>query len=362
MEPSEHTRTQGNTLRLRSDISQVPAQALHITRYSLQDCQVTTFLPAQAAQAAAEVAALKPGHDLVWLHCVGINDAATLRAILTPFGIHDLVLEDILNRKQRPKIENYGHYVFMAARVFQYQKNHKHNETRLSADQVYLIVGEGWLITLQSQPLGLFIPIQEHLQHNHANLRSQGLDFLTYTLLDRIIDDYFVVLEQYSARVESLDNQVFNTGTNNDVLLMSIHKLKRDAMRLRRALLPQREALHQLVRGDFPLFDSGAQMYLRDVYDHSQHLVESLDGARDMVISMMDVHLSYQSNRLNKQMRVLTAITIIFMPLTVLTGIYGMNFEHMPELKWPYGYYAVLGLMALIIVGLLAYFKRRRWL
>ena len=168
------------------------------------------------------------------------------------------------------------------------------------------------------------------------------------------------MLDHYNTRVENLDKQLF--AADNDELLVSIHKLKRDAMRLRRALLPQREVLHQLVRGDFPLFGKDAHVYLRDVYDHSQQLIESLDGARDMVVSMMDVHLSYQSNRLNQQMRVLTVITILFMPLTVITGIYGMNFDHMPELHWRYGYFMVLGLMATIIISLLTYFHRRRWL
>ena len=335
----------------RSSTQDVPERALHVLHYTPARVESHDYTGTDIHYQNLHY---PDADELAWLHFVGITDEATLRAFLTPYGIHELVLEDILNRRQRPKIEDYGDYVFIAARVFEYKNS------KLNTDQVYLLIGKQFVMTFQQRPLGLFSTIRGYLEKNRFDIRARGIDFLAYTFLDRLVDDYFLVLDHYNTRVESLDKQLF--AADNDELLVSIHKLKRDAMRLRRALLPQREVLHQLVRGDFPLFGKDAHVYLRDVYDHSQQLIESLDGARDMVVSMMDVHLSYQSNRLNQQMRVLTVITILFMPLTVITGIYGMNFDHMPELHWRYGYFMVLGLMATIIISLLVYFHRRRWL
>ena len=175
------------------------------------------------------------------------------------------------------------------------------------------------------------------------------------------MDDYFIVLESYNNRVETIDKSLFK-NENSDIL-SKIHRLKRDAVRLRRTLLPLRDVFYQLaVRGDFAIFKGESTVYLRDVYDHNMQLIESLDASRDMVLSMMDIYLSFQSNRMNQQMRVLTVITIIFMPLTVITGIYGMNFDNMPELHWHYGYFMVLDVMLCIIIGLLIFFSRRKWL
>lgn len=190
---------------------------------------------------------------------------------------------------------------------------------------------------------------------------NKNTAFLAYCLLDRIVDDYFIVLESYNNRVEVIDKSLFK-NENSDIL-SKIHRLKRDAVRLRRTLLPLRDVFYQLaVRGDFAIFKGESTVYLRDVYDHNMQLIESLDASRDMVLSMMDIYLSFQSNRMNQQMRVLTVITIIFMPLTVITGIYGMNFDNMPELHWHYGYFMVLGVMLCIIIGLLIFFSRRKWL
>ena len=199
------------------------------------------------------------------------------------------------------------------------------------------------------------------MHENPHNILNKNTAFLAYCLLDRIVDDYFIVLESYNNRVEVIDKSLFK-NENSDIL-SKIHRLKRDAVRLRRTLLPLRDVFYQLaVRGDFAIFKGESTVYLRDVYDHNMQLIESLDASRDMVLSMMDIYLSFQSNRMNQQMRVLTVITIIFMPLTVITGIYGMNFDNMPELHWHYGYFMVLGVMLCIIIGLLIFFSRRKWL
>ena len=291
-----------------------------------------------------------------WLHFVGINDVVLLKHALEPYGIHELVIEDILSRKQRPKIEDYGNYVFTAAQVYHYTSTGK-----LHSDQVYVIIGKDFVLSFQQKPLGLFSHLRRQMHENPHNILNKNTAFLAYCLLDRIVDDYFIVLESYNNRVEVIDKSLFK-NENSDIL-SKIHRLKRDAVRLRRTLLPLRDVFYQLaVRGDFAIFKGESTVYLRDVYDHNMQLIESLDASRDMVLSMMDIYLSFQSNRMNQQMRVLTVITIIFMPLTVITGIYGMNFDNMPELHWHYGYFMVLGMMLCIIIGLLIFFSRRKWL
>ena len=351
----------------RSDTSKVPKQAVHQTVYTADHYTEADYLPAENGMLynAADGAntplspALLPrpeGEKINWLHFVGINDADLLKAALSPYHIHELVLEDILSRKQRPKIEDYDSYLFIAARVYQYVDN------KLQADQVYLIVGSNFVLTFQQRPLGLFSKIRAHMRHERYDVRSQDAAFLAYRIVDRLVDDYFLTLDQYNNRVEFIDKTLFADSADNSDLLGRIHRLKRDGVRLRRTLQPLRDVLSQLVRGEFTTFHGKSHVYLRDTYDHTMQLLESLDASRDMVVSMMDIHLSFQSNRLNQQMRRLTAITILFMPLTVITGIYGMNFENMPELKWHYGYYMVLGLMLLITAYSLYFFRKRNWL
>ncbi len=336
----------------RSDISDVPQHALHQTVYSAGSFFQADFLPQECAASLHVPAA----GEINWLHFVGINDINVLQPLLAPYDIHDLVLEDILSRKQRPKIEDYGHYVFIAARVYQY------NAGKLQSDQVYLIAGKDFVFTFQQRPLGLFSSIRKQMADSRCDIRNKPAAFLAYRIIDRLIDDYFITLNQYDHRVEAIDKTLFNANIDNNELLGRIHRLKRDAVRLRRTLQPLRDVLYRLAHGDFTIFQGEAGIYLRDVYDHTVQLTESLDASRDTVVGMMDVHLSFQSNRLNQQMRVLTVITILFMPLTVITGIYGMNFDNMPELHWRYGYFMVLGLMALVIIGLLTFFSRKKWL
>ncbi|MDO4640184.1 MAG: magnesium/cobalt transporter CorA [Neisseria sp.] len=342
----------------RNNTENVPKQAVYQMRYNHDECICHTLIPVDGVIHSEELAPHNlDSNDTNWLHFVGINDDASLKTLLAPYGIHDLVIEDLLNRNQRPKAEDYGTYLFIVSRVFQYNSN------KLVSDPVYLILGKNFVLTFQRRPLGLMDSIRKQLIGNHTGLRDQSPAFLAYTFIDRLVDDYFITFDQFNHRVESLDKTLFadNGGNTND-LLPKIHRLKRDTVRLRRTLSPMRDVLSQLLRGDFPLFKNEAHYYLLDTYDHLLQLSESLDATRDSIQSMMDIHLSFQSNRLNIQMRVLTVITILFMPLTLITGIYGMNFDNMPELHWRYGYFMVWGLIILITISLLIFFRRRKWI
>ncbi|MDF7675704.1 magnesium/cobalt transporter CorA [Neisseriaceae bacterium ESL0693] len=336
----------------RSSIGDMPLQSLTVTVFNSERLEKHTYT---GEDISVEHIPQPTDDTITWLHLVGISDSEQVRQLLKPFNIHDLVQEDLHSHEQRPKIEDYGHYLFLAARVFTYKKQ------QLKHDQVYLIISQNFIITFQFEPLGLFHIIRQYLKHNFFNIRHQKIDFFAYTFIDRIIDDYFVTIDEFDHKVESLDKRLFSDDSRQN-LLEPIHRLKSDAMRLHRTLLPICDVLRRLTRGEFSLFSDNIHVYLLDVYDHGQQLMETLNGDRDTVTGMMDIHLSFQSNRLNKQMRMLTVITIIFMPLTVITGIYGMNFDNMPELHWHYGYYVVLALMLTIVSSLLLFFYRRHWL
>ena len=291
-----------------------------------------------------------------WLNMYGLHDLEVLQAIGNRFHLHPLVIEDIHSEKQRPKLEDYGDYLFFVGRIFHYEGGAQ----RLVSDQVYLIIGKNFVISFQARKQGLFQPLRDRLKLGNCLLRQRGSDFLAYSLIDTIIDRYFGAIDEFNERVEAADVSLLSRRDTG--VLRRIHRLKHDSLKLRRALLPLRDALSQLTRGDHEYFAQETRVYMRDAYDHALHLIESLESARDMVSGMLDMYLSNQSNRLNIQMRVLTVITIIFMPLTLISSIYGMNFDHMPELHWRYGYFIILGVMAAIAGTLCWVFWRRKWL
>ncbi|QEL54390.1 magnesium/cobalt transporter CorA [Chromobacterium paludis] len=305
---------------------------------------------------AAELGACAPGGGVSWLNVYGLHDPAAMRLIGERFGLHPLVMEDLLNARQRPKLEDYGDYLFIAGRVFDYANG----GGRLLSDQIYLVVGADFVLTFQERPTGVFEALRERLRGKRGQLCARGADYLAYSLLDAVIDDHLAVLSQFNEKVEALDRRLMANG--DQTVLRQIQRLKRDCLKLRRALLPLREMLLGLNRSEQGRFAAETQLYLRDAYDHVVHVLESLEMSREMVGDMLDLHLSMQSHRLNLQMRVLTVITMIFMPLTLIAGIYGMNFENMPELKWHYGYYIVLLAMAAISAGMGWWFWKRRWI
>ncbi|UTH74844.1 magnesium/cobalt transporter CorA [Chromobacterium sp. IIBBL 290-4] len=298
----------------------------------------------------------RPENSVAWFNIYGLRDAAAMKRIGGRFGLHPLVMEDILSARQRPKVEDYDDYLFIAARVFDYPAN----GGRLQSDQIYLVIGDGFVLSFQERPTGVFESVRERLRHARGQVRRKGADYLAYSLLDAVIDDYLAVLSQFNEKVEATDGKLMAGGEQG--VLRQIQRLKRDCLKLRRALLPLREMLLALNRNERDRFADETLVYLRDAYDHTIHVLESLEMSREMVGDMLDLYLSTQSHRLNLQMRVLTVITMIFMPLTLIAGIYGMNFENMPELKWRYGYYVVLAAMTLISSAMGWWFWRRRWI
>lgn len=322
-----------------------------LVEYGTASLRETTFASLQ------EGLAYQPSEPVLWLNVYGLHEPAVMRAIGERFNLHPLVLEDILNSRQRPKIEDYGDYLFIASRVFQFPGE---GNGRLRHDQIYLVIGRHFVLSFQSRPLGVFEPVRERLRAARGLIRTRGADYLAYSLLDAVVDDYFGVLGEFTEYVEQTDSQLL-VGRDASIL-RRIQRLKHDCLRLRRSILPVREVLGALSRGDYEFFQPETRVYLRDAYDHTVHVIESLEMSRELVGDMLDLYLSTQSNRLNLQMRVLTALSMIFMPLTLIAGIYGMNFENMPELHWHYGYFFILALMLVMGTGLYFVFWRRKWL
>lgn len=296
------------------------------------------------------------GAPVTWLNVHGLHQPEVLAEIGRRFKLHPLVLEDILNTDQRPKVDDYGDYLFVVARFFEYDPA----TLSVSSEQVSLVLGKGFVLSFQERPTGNFDPVRERLRQDRGMIRKQGADYLAYALLDVVVDRYFSVLEQIADRTEQLEDDLMQAAT--PAVLQTLHQLKRETLTLRRAVWPLREVVGQLSRTGAPFFQPETQPYLRDVYDHTVHVIESLEAIRDLIAGMLDIYLSSVSNRLNQEVRALTVVAIIFMPATVITGMFGMNFHAMPLLDNPEGFYMALGLMAAIATTLGFIFWRRRWL
>jgi len=272
------------------------------------------------------------------------------------FNLHPLVMEDILNTDQRPKIEDYGDDLFIVLKMLSY--NDRTDE--ITAEQVCLFLRENSLLSFREGEGNLFANVQERIRSGKGRLRKTGADYLAYTLVDIIVDNYFVILEKLGERVEALEEKLLTAPTT--LTLQKIQRLKREMIFLRRWIWPLREVISGLERGESSRIQESTRIYLRDVYDHTIQVMDTIEIFRDMLSGMLDIYLSSLNNRLNAVMKVLTIIATIFMPLTFIAGVYGMNFKHFPELEWRWGYPGVLLMMAIIAGIMLMTFKKKKWL
>lgn len=292
---------------------------------------------------------------VTWINADGIHDTRMVQAIGDAVGIHPLTLEDIANTSQRPKIEDYGDYLYVAIRMLS-----PDSDGEFQSKQVSLVLGRGYVISFQEQPGDAFERIRERLRAGAGRLRSEGADYLFYALLDAIVDSYFSVIEVFGERIEAVEEEV--VADPDRETLQAIYALKRSLVALRRSVWPLRDVVAELERGDSPLIRESTLVYLRDVYDHTIEVAETVETYRDTMSGLLDVYLSSQSSRMNEIMKVLTIIATIFIPLTFIAGLYGMNFAYMPELRHPWGYPAALTLMAIIAGVMLLYFKKKGWI
>jgi magnesium transporter len=307
------------------------------------------------------LALVAPG-ALTWINVDGLGDPAVLTRLGERFGLHPLALEDVLNVPQRPKVERYDKHLFIVMRTVRVEaaesKEVGHGE--IVEEQVSLFLGPDWVITVQERSGGdCFSGVREAIRKRRGRVRDAGADYLTYLLLDGVVDAYFPVIEALSERMEYIESEAL-ADPSSDVLI-GLQRLRHDLLVMRRAVWPMREELAMLQREETPVFTADTRVFLRDVYDHTVQALEIVESLRETATSVMEIYLSVQNQRLNEVMKVLTVIATLFIPLTFIASIYGMNFEFMPELKWRYGYAWALGVMALTAAVLIGYFKKRGW-
>lgn len=291
-----------------------------------------------------------------WMNVEGLNDLPLLQKIGEYFGLHPLVLEDIVNTSQRPKLEVYDGYLFIVLKMITFDSL----TGKVRPEHISLVVGQRFVITFIEDAGDVFDPVRERLRKSRGKIRRMGADYLAYALLDSVVDTYFSVVEAIGDQIEKLEEEVVERPVPDTV--KKIHVLKRELIYLRRAVWPLRESVNVLLRDDSDIISDTTKVFLRDLYDHVIQVIDAVETLRDLVAGMLEVYLSSISNRMNEVMKVLTVISTIFIPLTFIVGVYGMNFDFMPELHSVYGYPAVMLLMVLVAISLLIFFRNKRWI
>ena len=335
------------------------AQEVRITivNYDREGCRTQTAARPEECAAARE----KPG--ITWINVDGLHQVELIEKIGACFNLHPLTVEDICNTTQRPKLDLFDDHLFLVVRTQRYQPASR----TLEPDQISLVLGPNFLLTFQEQGGEMFAGVRQRLAGGKGRIRSMGPDYLAYALLDAVVDNYFTVLEQLGEEIEAVEDEVI--ANPEQTTIHRIHLLKRELILLRKSVWPLREILGSLMRQEEQeLIGEATNIYLRDLYDHTIQVIDTLETYRDVVAGLLDIYLSSLSNRMNEIMKVLTIFAVIFIPLTFIAGVYGMNFNpesspwNMPELNWYWGYPLALGLMVALVAAMLIYFKRKRWL
>ena len=352
----------GRVVKERSVKSGLPPGTLiHIGEKSDREIRVSVIDYGEKHFEEKEIKALKEcfyftdPSIISWINVEGLHEIEVIREVGGCQGLHPLVMEDILNTDQRPKVEDYGDYLYIVLKMF---RNGKVGE--IVSEQVSLILGANFVISFQEGIRGdVFEPVRERVRNDTSKVRSMGADYLTYCLMDAIVDNYFVVLEETEEKIEALEEEVVADPSPETVRKM--YKLKREMIFLRRAVWPLREVLAAMTRRDSKLISDPVGIYLRDVYDHVIQVADIIDVSREMLSGMLEIYLSSTNNRLNEVMKFLTVIATIFMPLSFLASLWGMNFKNMPELEMRWGYPVALCLMFSVALAMVLWFRKKRW-
>lgn len=352
----------GTFRRKQSNVGLAPGTLVHVGEKKAERVAIRAWLYnseeliEKDLQTVEECQALQDQPNLnLWINIDGIDQVKIIEKLGGYFGIHPLTLEDILNTGQRPKMEDYGSYIYTVLKMMLLDEE----KEEIIIDQVSIILGPNYILSFQEREGDVFDPIRERLRNPASRLRKNGVDHLAYSLIDAVVDNYFLILEHFGEEIEKLEEELIIYPTPET--LHAIQKYKRDMIILRRSVWPLRELINSLQRTESGLIKEITQIYLRDIYDHTIQVIDSIEVFRDILSSMVDVYLSSLSNRMNDIMKILTIIATIFIPLTFIAGVYGMNFEYMPELEWRWGYPVAMTGMALIGISMFLYFKKKRW-
>jgi len=339
-----------------------PGTIVHIGEKKVEKVRIRILdydearLEEKEAETIEESFPFKDKPTVTWINIDGLHQLDIIEKLGAHFGLHPLLLEDISNTEQRPKMEDYGDYIFIVLKML-----YRHdNSGEIEGEQVSLILGANFVISLQEREGDVFDPVRERIRKAKGRIRKAGADYLAYALLDVIVDNYFVTLENTGEKIEGTEEQLSLDPSPG--VLQSVHKLKKEMIFLRKSVWPLRELVSGLERCESPLIHESTSAYLRDVYDHTIQIIDTVESYRDTISGLLDIYLSSISNKMNEVMKVLTIFASIFIPLTFIAGVYGMNFGFMPELKWHWGYFIILLVMLLVVISLVRYFRRKKWL
>ncbi|MDD2389176.1 MAG: magnesium/cobalt transporter CorA [Desulfobacterales bacterium] len=291
-----------------------------------------------------------------WINVNGIDDARIIDRIGQLFHIHPLTLEDVMNSGQRPKTEDFDDYLYVVFKMLYFDET----ENEVIAEQVSLVFGKDYILSFQEVEKDVFSSVRDRIRKGKGRIRNAGTDYLAYCLIDAVVDQYFTILEVIGEKIECLEEEIIFAPAAGTI--ENIHELKREMIFMRKQIWPMREMVNNLARADTDLVDDTTHVYLRDVYDHTIQIIDTIESYRDILSGMLDIYLSTLSNKMNEVMKVLTIIATIFIPITFVAGVYGMNFKYMPELEWRWGYLSVWLVMSAIILVMLLFFKKKTWL
>jgi magnesium transporter len=300
---------------------------------------------------------IKPD-TVTWINIDGIHDAEKIREIGEIFSLHTLLLEDLMNPEHRPKIEHAENYIFFTLKMLNLNKDGRN----IKKEQVSFFLGENWVLSFLEDPGDVFEPVRLRIRSEKGRIRGSKSDYLAYALIDVIVDHYFLIIDSISDRIEVLEWSIFHNEIPDPKTAQKIQALKKDLMLVRKSVIPIRDAVGSLEKGISPLIHTKTTFFLKDVYDHTLYITDSIEVFREMLNSAMEMHLSALSNRLNKVIKVLTIISTIFVPLTFLVGVWGMNFKFMPEIEWKYGYLFAWSTIIITTIGLIIFLRKKKWM
>ena len=337
-----------------------PGTLVHIGPKRVEKARITLMdydesrLEEREVTDVAECFPFRDTPTVTWINVTGLHDVDLIERLGAHYNLHPLILEDILNTAERPKVEDYDDYIFVVLKLF---LRNGGPEERMQ--QVSLVLGPGVVLSFEEKESGLFEVLRDRIRKGKGRLRKLGPDYLAYAIIDGIVDSYFGVLEKLGEEIEAIEDELVSDPRRE--ILQRIHAMKREMIHLRKSAWPLREIVNGMERLETPLIKPTTDLYLRDVYDHIVQIIDTMETSRDILSGMLETYLSSVSNRMNEVMKVLTIIATIFIPLTFIAGIYGMNFDVMPELKWRWGYGFALGIMALVGGAMVVFFKRKKW-
>jgi magnesium transporter len=347
--------------RLSKKAGASPGSLVHIGEKKVDKPRITLIdydqdqLRERVLHGIEEAFLLKDSPTMTWINIDGLHDVDIIERTGKNFGIHPLVLEDILNTNQRPKAEEVEDIIFVVLKMLDYDKN----DDRILSEQFSLVLGPNYLITFQEVQGDVFNIVRERIRKPKSRIRKSGCDYLAYALIDAVVDQYFLILEKLGENIENIEENLLENP--DPETLQTLHEMKREMIYLRKQIWPIRELINSLMKVESTLISDSTGLFFRDIYDHTIQVIDTIESYRDILSGMLDIYLSTVSNKMNEVMKVLTIIATIFIPITFIAGVYGMNFKFMPELQWRWGYVMVWAVIVVVAGLMIGFFKKKQW-